>query len=207
MTIYTIMKKMIKNDLIGFIAQNGGVVRFSGVLKAGFHSDLLKKLLLDGTIVKMERGFYRLARTKPGSQPDMVAASLLVPGGVFCLLTVLSYHEVTTEIPAAVDIAIRRGSRARKYKYPPLRFYRFSEKTWKAGAETVSLDGHEIKMYNLAKTAADCFKFRNRIGLDTAKEALKRIVLEKRVSAGEIMRFAKICRVSRIIKPYLDALL
>jgi hypothetical protein len=106
-----------------------------------------------------------------------------------------------------VDIAIRRGTHADKIKYPPVRFYRFAPETWEAGIDDYEIEGHKIRVYNLAKTVADCFKFRNKIGINIARDALKEAVLEKGISPKEIMFFAKICRVDNIVKSILEAIL
>ena len=139
--------------------------------------------------------------------PDLVIVSLQVTRGVICLLSALSFHEAIKEIPKCVDIAIPRGSHANKINYPPVRFYRFDIKVWKTGIEEHEIDDHKIRVYCLAKTIADCFKFRNKIGANVAREALKIAITEKGVLPKEIMRYAKICRVDRIIKPILEAML
>lgn len=196
-----------RQELINFFQSHGGVVRFSTVLKAGFHPDFLIALEDEGKIEKIGRGLYRLTNYTPGSHPDLVTASLQASRGVVCLLSALSFHEATSEIPKYVDIAIPRGTHANRIKYPPVRFYRFAPKVWKAGIENREIESHKVKIYGLAKTIADCFKFRNKIGMDVASEALKVAVTEKGIKPKEIMRYAKICRVDNIIKPILEAML
>ena len=194
-------------QLIKFFQKQGGVVRFSVILKEGFHSDTLVTLEGEGRIEKMGRGLYRLAGSATGSHPDLVAACLQAPQGVICLISALAYHEATNEIPRAVDLAVERGSRANKIQYPPVKFYQFAPVAWETGIEEHQIEGHTIKIYNLAKTVADCFKFRNKIGVDVARETLKTAVTEKRISPKEIMFYAKICRVSNVIKPILELLI
>lgn len=193
--------------LVAFFQSCGEAVRFSAILKAGFHPDSLNALKKENRIEKISRGLYRLTDYIPGSHPDLVAASLQAPRGVICLLSALVFHEATTEIPKCVDIAIPRNSHANRIQYPPVRFYRFAPQVWKAGIGEHEIEGHKIKVYCLAKTIADCFKFRNKIGADVAREALKFAVTEKSISPKEIMRYAKICRVDGIIKPILEAIL
>jgi len=141
-----------------------------------------------------------------GTYPDLVIASLQAPKGVICLISALSFYEVTNEVPRYVDIAIPAGTRANKIKYPPVRFYRFSTKTWEAGVEVHLAEEHKIRVYNLAKTIADCFKFRNKIGINVARDALKIAVTEKGIRPQDIMKYAKMCRVGKIIKPILETM-
>ena len=197
-----------KNDkIIGYFKCHGGIARFSSIRKAGFHPDIIKKTESEGKIEKIGKGLYRLTGDNMDSHPDYVMASFQTSKGVICLISALYFYGVTNEIPRFVDIAIPAGSRANKIKYPPVKFYRFSHDTWKAGVEKHDMGGHKIKIYSLAKTVADCFKFRNKIGINVAREALKTAVIEKHVKPKDIMGYAKICRVSRIIKPILETLL
>jgi len=192
--------------MLSYFKKHGGIVRFSSIMKVGFHPDTLRALEKEGKIEKIARGLYRMTHNTFGPYPDLVIASLQAPRGIVCLISALSFHEVTNEIPKYVDVAIPAGTRANKIKYPPVRFYRFSAKTWDIGVEVHQTEGHKIRVYNLAKTIADCFKFRNRIGVNVARDALKIAVSEKRVTPYDIMKYAKICRVVRIIKPILETM-
>ena len=200
------MKKKTR-EIISFFQDHGGIARFSVIIKSGFHPDSLAALEKEKRVEKIARGLYRLTNYTFGSHPDLVTAYLQAPRGVICLLSALAFHEATSEIPHYVDIAIPRGSHANKIKYPPARFYRFSPKTWRIGIEDHEIGGHKIKIYSMAKTIADCFKFRNKIGMDVARDALKVAISEKSAKPNEIMRYAKICRVDNIIKPILEAML
>jgi len=194
-------------ELMNFFQSHGGVARFSTVLKAGFHPDSLIALEKEGKVEKIARGLYRVANYTHGTHPDFVIASLQSPRGVICLLSALSFYDATSEIPKYVDLAIPQGTHANRIKYPPVRFYRFASKAWKAGIEEHDIERHKIKVYSLAKTIADCFKFRNKIGMDVARDALKVAVTEKNITPKEIMKYAKICRVDSIIKPILEAMI
>jgi len=194
-------------ELMSFFQSHGGVARFSAILKAGFHPDSLSALEKEGKVEKIARGLYRITNYTPGSHPDLVVASLQAPKGVICLLSALSFHEATNEIPKYVDIAIPQGTHANRIKYPPVKFYRFAPKAWKIGIEKHEVENHQVKIYSLAKTIADCFKFRNRIGVDIARDALKFAIAEKDIKPKEIMEYAKICRVDSIIKPILEAMI
>lgn len=194
-------------ELMSFFQSHGGVARFSTVLKAGFHPDSLIALEKEGKVEKIARGLYRVANYTHGTHPDLVIASLQAPRGVICLLSALFFYDATSEIPKYVALAIPQGSHANRIKYPPIRFYRFASKAWKAGIEEHEIERHKIKVYSLAKTIADCFKFRNKIGMDVARDALKVAVTEKNITPKEIMKYAKICRVDSIIKPILEAMI
>lgn len=196
-----------ETELIKFLKKRGGMVSYAEVIKAGFNKAHLKANLNSGRIQKVDRGLYRLSGGTSFSNPDLVAVSIKVPKGVVCLLSALAFYEATNEIPKYVDIAIARGVHANKIKYPPVKFYRFAYRAWKAGIEEHEIEGHEIKVYNLAKTIADCFKFRNKIGMNVARDALKVAVTEKNIAPNEIMKYAKVCRVDSIIKPILEAMI
>ncbi|UCD15077.1 MAG: type IV toxin-antitoxin system AbiEi family antitoxin domain-containing protein [Candidatus Omnitrophota bacterium] len=196
-----------KNELVDFLKKRGGVASYAEIIGAGFSKTHLKAGLNSGWMQKVDRGLYRLSDGTPLSNPDLVAVSIKVPKGTVCLLSALAFHEATNEIPQYVDIAIQRGAYANKIKYPPVKFYRFAPKVWKVGIEKYDIEGHEIKVYSLAKTVADCFKFRNKIGMNVARDALKVAVTEKNITPKEIMQHAKICRVDKIIKPILETML
>ena len=196
-----------KKRMFDYFKKHGGIARFSSIMKAGFHPDTLRALEKEGKIEKIARGFYRMTHYTFGPYPDFVIASLQLPRGIVCLVSALAFHEATSEIPGHVDIAIPAGTRANRIKYPPVRFYRFSTKTWNAGIEVHQAEGHKIRVYNLAKTIADCFKFRNRIGVNVARDSLKIAVIEKGITPQNIMKYAKICRVDKIIKPILETMI
>lgn len=198
-----------REELVDFFKTKSGIVRFSDILKAGFHTDTISTLIKEGKVEKIARGIYKLTGQDHAFEryPDFVAASLQAPRGVICLISALSFYEITTEIPMYVNIAIPQGTHAYRIQYPPVWFYRFDFKSWKSGIEKHEIGGHEIKVYSIAKTIADCFKFRNKIGINIAREALKSAIKEKSVKPIEIMHYAKICRVDKIIKPILEALL
>ena len=193
--------------LVDFFKKQRGIARFSAVLKAGFHPDTLLSIEKEGVVEKIGRGLYKLQESKALSNPDLVVAALKVPKGVVCLVSALSFHEATDEVPPYVDLAIPRGARANKIDFPPINYYRFTFEAWKSGIEEHKIDGHIVQIYSLAKTIADCFKFRNKIGVQIAREALKVAVTEKRIPPKEIMRYAKICRVANIIKPILETII
>jgi len=193
--------------LIQFLRKKGGMASYSELNKAGFNKALIKVSLTNDNIKRIDRGLYSLSEGMSFSNPDLVAISIKIPKGIVCLISALAFHEATNEIPKYVDVAIPRGSHESRVKYPPIRFYRFDPKAWEAGIENHEIEGHKIKIYCLAKTVADCFKFRNRIGMNVAREALKVAFTEKNIKAKDIMGYAKICRVDKIIKPIVETML
>ena len=193
--------------LVDYVKQRGGLSSYAELIKAGFNKTLLIASLKANHIARQNRGLYRLSEGMASSHPDLVAVSIKVPRGVICLISALFFHEATNEIPKCVDVSIPQGSHANRVQYPPVRYYRINSSMWEAGIERHEIEGHTVKIYSLAKTVADCFKFRNRIGADVAREALKFAATEQRVSPREIMHYAKICRVDSIIKPLLETML
>ena len=194
-------------EFLSFIKKRGGLASYAEICEAGFTRILLRNGLKSKRIVRLDRGLYKLSEGASVSNPDLVAVSIKIPRGVICLLSSLAFHEATNEIPKYIDTAIPRGTHANRISYPPVRFYRFNSKMWEAGIESHEIKGHKIKIYGLAKTVADCFKFRNKIGADIAREALKFAVKEKHIKPKEIMYYAQICRVDSLIKPLLENML
>jgi predicted transcriptional regulator of viral defense system len=193
--------------LIQFLREKGGMAGYSELKKVGFNKAILKISLKNKNIKRIDRGLYCLSEGMSFSNPDLVAISIKIPKGIVCLLSALAFHEATNEILKYVDVAIPRGTHETRVTYPPIRFYRFAPEAWEAGVEKHEIEGYRIKIYSLAKTVADCFKFRNRIGINVAREALKIAVAEKHVKPKDIMEYAKICRVDKIIKPILETML
>ncbi len=192
--------------LIGYFRKNNGILRFTQIIRSGFHPDVLKSLEKKGMVGKIGRGIYNLSGTEEAGS-DIVRAMFQAKKGVICLVSALSFHEATDEIPSRVDIAIKKGEWANKIGFPPVKYYQFALKQWEAGIEEHRIEGHKIRIYSLAKTVADCFKFRNKIGMDTARSALKIAVREKNVKPPEILKYAKICRVDSVIKPLLEVII
>ncbi|MDR2214669.1 MAG: type IV toxin-antitoxin system AbiEi family antitoxin domain-containing protein [Nevskiaceae bacterium] len=165
---------------------------------------ILTRLTGAGLLDKVGRGLYR-ASGHPGSEHESLEiVATKAPQAVFCLLTALQFHELTTQLPRQVWIAMPRGSHAPRIDYPPIRMVQMSDEVYSAGIKTVKRDGVTLRIYGIAKTVADCFKHRNKIGLDVALEALKEVRAKRRASADELWRYAKICRVANVMRPYLE---
>ena len=187
------------------IQDNGGIIRTAEAIKAGIHPRTIYQLRDNGELEQLSRGVYRLAGKEVVSNPDLVIVATRIPQAVVCLISALAFHEITTQIPHAVSIALARGVDSPRLDYPPITTHRFSEPTLRTGIEEHKIDSVSIKIYNPEKTLADCFKFRNKIGMDIVLEALKLYKAHKRFNLGDLLKYAKICRVEKIMRPYLEA--
>ena len=160
-----------------------------------------------GVLEQVSRGVYRLADSPPLGNPDLVTVATRIPAGVICLISALSFHELTTQIPHEVHVALATGAEEPRVDFPPIRAYRFDGQSYSEGVEVHDLDGVGVRIYCAEKTLADCFKFRNRIGLDIAVEALRSYRERKTLRSDELVRYASICRMRKVMQPYLEAIL
>jgi len=161
----------------------------------------------NGILETVSRGVYRLADSPPLGNPDFVTVASRIPTGVICLVSALAFHDLTTQIPHEVHLALARGAEEPRLDHPPVKTYRFNGEAFSEGVEIHELDGIRVRIYSPEKTLADCFKFRNRIGIDTTVEAIRFYRERMRLRVDDLMRYASICRVKKIIRPYLEALL
>jgi predicted transcriptional regulator of viral defense system len=152
------------------------------------------------------RGVYRLPEQPITEHHGFALAAAAVPQGVICLLSALQYHDIGTQLPSEVWMALDRRAWRPTLTYPPLRIVRYTGEALSAGVETHRMEGRPVKVYGVAKTVADCFKYRNKIGLDVALEALREGWRGRRFTMAELDRYAAICRVQRVMRPYLEAL-
>jgi predicted transcriptional regulator of viral defense system len=187
--------------------KRGGVLRTRDTLAAGIHPRTLYAMRDAGVIEQLSRGLYRLADAPPLGDPDLATVAARVPRGVICLISALAYHEITTQVPHEVYLAIARNDQPPRLDYPPVRVFRFSGKAFTDGVERHAVDNLPLRVYSAEKTLADCFKYRNKIGLDTVLEALRLYRERKPVKADELLRMADVCRVAKVMRPYLEALL
>lgn len=186
---------------------HGGILRTAQALKAGIHPKTLYTMRDSGVLEMISRGVFRLSDSPPLSNPDLVTVAARVPSGVICLISALSFHEITTQIPHDIHVALPRGAEEPRLDYPPIRTYRFTGEAFTAGVDAYDLDGVSISIYSPEKTLADCFKFRNKVGLDTVVEAIRFYRERRSIKVDDLMRYAKICRVNRVMRPYLEAIL
>ena len=187
--------------------RKGGLLRMSVAVRAGVHRDTLRVMVERGHLEKISRGLYRLIDSPTPSHLYLAAVAVKVPHGVFCLISALAYHELTTQIPHEVYLAIDRNSEPPRIDFPPVRTFRFSGSAFTEGVERHKVNSVTLRVYSREKTIADCFKFRNKIGLDTCVEALRRYRELRGFNPDALLSFAAICRVKQVMHPYIEAVL
>jgi predicted transcriptional regulator of viral defense system len=191
--------------IMHYVSQHG-IVRPRDIEAIGLPREYLLRLHRQGKVVRSGRGLYSLPDAAITERHSYAEVARRVPGSVFCLLSALAFHEITTQNPASVWIALPNGARRPAISTPSLRVVRLSGPSLTEGIENHKVEGVPIRVYSVAKTVADCFKFRNKVGLDVAIEALKDALREKKATVNEIYRYAKVCRVGNVIRPYMEAL-
>ncbi len=187
--------------------KHGGVLRMADVVRAGIHRRTLYAMRDAGQLETLARGLYRLTDAEPSANPDLLTVAAKIPHGVVYLISALAFHDMTTQVPHEVWLGVPRNSEPPRLTYPPVRVVRLSPGPYGAGIETHKMDGVQVKVYSREKTIADCFKHRNEVGLDTALEAVRLYKAQGRVDADAILRYAAVCRVAKVARPYLEALL
>jgi predicted transcriptional regulator of viral defense system len=200
-------KPSTKIDKALTFAKKHGMIRVRDAIARGIHPEYLRRLCERGLLIKMSRGIYMSTDSDTSPNIGIAQVAKRVPNGVMCLLSALQFHNIGTQSPFEVWIAIDRKASKPKIDYPPIRVVRFSAKALTEGIETHCIEGVKVKIYNKEKTVADCFKYRNKIGLDIALEALKDCRQRKPCTTNLLWEYAKICRVSNVITPYLEATL
>ncbi len=188
------------------LAREKGMLRTADLQVLGAPRMALTRLASSGQLEKVGRGLYRLPNADVSEHEGLASIAVKVPQAVFCLLTALQFHELTTQLPRQVWIAMPRGSHAPRIEHPPLKMVQFTGASCFEGIEVFECDQVQLRVYNVAKTVADCFKHRNKIGLDVALEALKDALAQKKASVDDLWHYAKICRVSNVMRPYLEAI-
>jgi predicted transcriptional regulator of viral defense system len=185
------------------LAQPGNYVTARAVARAGIHAQELTRLVADGTLERVGRGRYRLANAEITEHHGLAVAAAAAPDGVVCLLSALVFHGIGTQLPAEVWLAIERGRRPPKVANLRLRIVRFSGPAFHEGIEVHEIEWQRVRVYGIAKTIADLFKARNRVGIDVAVEALREAWRDRRFTMADLDRAARACRVERVIRPYV----
>jgi predicted transcriptional regulator of viral defense system len=183
----------------------GGPLRSRAFVHAGLTRSELSRMVASGRLIRLGRGLYAAPEYQPGENQALLAVAQRAPKVVFCLLTALRFHDLTTQAPFQVWIAIANKAHPPRLDYPPVRTVRYSVKSLAAGVEQHRVEGTTIRVTSIAKTVADCFKFRNKVGLDVALEALRDARRDKKVLPDEIWRYASVNRVANVMRPYLEA--
>jgi len=184
-----------------------GFARTKDILMTGIHHREIKRVRDEGQIIRVKRGLYRLAEIPLISNQGFIDLARAVPGGVICLLSALSYYELTTFSPTIISMAICRGSRRPKIDYPPAEFYHFSKKQFEAGISEIKIKSHKIRIYNPEKTICDCFRYRNKLGLDIAKEGLSEYLKRKDRNLERLLKYAEVCRIKSLLQTWLNAMI
>jgi predicted transcriptional regulator of viral defense system len=183
-----------------------GVVRPLDLVERGIPRQTLQRLLARGLVVRIGRGLYSLVGDEPGEHRGLAEAARRVPHGVVCLLSALNFHGLTTQQPFEVWMAIDVPARRPQVERPPLRIVRMSGAALTEGVEHHEVDGVSVPVFGIAKTVADCFKYRNKVGLDIALEALREVLEERRTDVDALWAMGQVCRVQRVMQPYLESL-
>ncbi len=197
---------MTKTQLVLEIARNVGVIRAKDIASRGIHPSVLQHLEQQGLLIRSGRGLYTSMEADITEHHSLIEAVKRVPSGVICLLSALSFYELTSQAPFKVWMAIPQKARHPKDNLIPLRIVYMSGEALNVGIEEHRIEGITVRVYCIAKTVVDCFKYRNKIGLDVALEALRQCWLKQRCSIDEIWRYARFCRMENVIRPYLDTL-
>lgn len=187
--------------------RHGGILRTAEAIRQGIHPRTIYEMRDSGLIEPISRGLYRLSSLPPLSSPDIASASLQAPNGIICLISALAFHEITTQVPHEVYIALQRGSKRPRIEHPPIRIFWLSGQAFSEGIETHSIDDIAVRVYSPEKTIADCFKYRNKIGMDVAVEALRLYLKRRNKDINKVVHYARICRVEKIILPYIEAII
>ena len=195
------------SDYKKIFAKHNGILRASKAIELGVPKHVLYGMVKSGELLREAQGIYRLSDSDPLGNPDLVNITLRVPRAVFCLISALYFHELTTQIPHSVYIALPRDVKTPKIKYPPIWLFHYSKASYQAGIVEHELDGIKVKIYNREKTIADCFKFRQKIGMDVALEAIKDYFTQPNPNVSMLLKYARNNRVEKIMRPYLEALL
>lgn len=188
------------------LAADRGLIRPRDLIKLGLPTVALTRLVRQGLLQRVGRGLYALPDRPVSEHTALAEVARRHPKAIICLLSALRFHEITTQSPFEVWLAISNKARAPKMDYPPLRIVRFSAAGLTDGVENHVVDGVPVRVTNVARTVADCFKFRNKIGLDVALEALREAWRSKRVSMDDLWRYATLFRVANVMRPYMESL-
>ncbi len=200
------MNMLTPSETILELARKIGVLRVRDLTSRGIHPEYLRRLCRQGLMVRTGRGLYMAADADISAHHSLAQAAKMVPHGIVCLLSALRFHEIGTQNPHEVWMALGRTAARPRIDYPPLRIVRFSGPGLTEGIEEHVIEGVSVKVTSPARTVADCFKYRNKIGLDVALEALKECRASRRCGIGDLWHHAKLCRVANVMKPYLEAM-
>lgn len=193
-------------DVVYNILKDSTIARSREFTQKGVDTKTISRMVIEGKIIRIARGLYVSPDYIPGIHHSLIQSSIMIENGIICLLSALSYYEIGTQNPSLVWVALSRSARKPKVDTTPVQFIRLSGGAFKEGVSEIFIDNKKIRIYNIPKTIADCFKFRNKIGLDVAIEALRDVLENKKATVDEILYYSEICRVRKIITPYMESL-
>ena len=199
----------MSNDRIADVVtlvKKAGILRPRDLQSHGIPRLYLRMAAEKGLVMRVGRGLYVARGSRPTQHHSLAQASKRVPHGIVCLLSALRFHDLTTQSPFQVWLAISDKARLPKTDSPPLRIVRFSQKTLAYGVQEHPIESVRVRIFSPAKTVADCFRYRNKIGLDVALEALRECRRKRRATSDELWQAAKVCRVANVMRPYLESL-
>lgn len=199
------MKPIKKEQLMQAVRKNG-LIRACELSALGIPRHCLSSLVKTGKLQRVSRGIYASSDSNPTTRRTLAEAARRVPKGVVCLLSALRFHDLTTQLPSRVWLAIDTKAWRPKEDVLPLQIVHFSGQALTEGVRTHTIENVKVRVYSAAKTVADCFKYRNKIGLDVALEALRDSQEKNKCTMDELWRFARICRVANVMQPYLEAI-
>ena len=187
-------------------AKRLGVFRARDFVMAGYPREYLRRLVAREQVRQISRGLYASTSFEGNEHQTLVEVTKRVPAGVVCLVSALSFHQLGTQLPSEVWLALPIGTSYPRIRDMPVRFCKFSRPTHALGIEEHHLPGGTVRVYSPAKTVVDCFKFRNKIGMDVAIEALSDCLRKRRATVAQLNEFAAACRVAKVMRPYLEAM-
>lgn len=188
------------------LLEGGALVRLRDFQRAGVSAETLSRLVREGVATRPARGLYQLTNAAIDARHTLAEASALTPKAVVCLTSALQFHELTLQMPSSVWMAIDRTAWKPRMEYPRVRFVRFSPKALSEGVERHTVEGVNVAVFSPAKTIVDCFRYRNKIGLDVALEGLRQGLRSRKVTPDQLWQFARDARIWSVIKPYLEAM-
>lgn len=188
------------------LAKKHGIVRSLDLDIIGAPRVALTRMTLSGQLEQVGRGLYRIPGSMGSEAESLTLVANIAPKAIFCLLTALQFHGLTTQLPRQVWIAMPRGSHSPQMSYPPIKMVQFGAEAYSAGIEIHVRDETQLRVYSVAKTVVDCFKFRHAIGVDVAVEALREAQAQSKLYLEDVWRYAQICRVANVMRPYLESL-
>ena len=201
------MKKKSKLELaVDAFKKAGGILTMSEAIKLGIHRRELYSLRDSGELEVVSRGLYRLVNMPDPSLPDFIPVAKKIPHGVICLISALAFHEITTQIPHFVYVALPGHAHKPSISHPPMRYFWYSQKLLSTGVHEHTIDGCTVMIFDVEKTLVDCVKFRNKIGMDVVLEALKMYWHSRKANLEKLFEYAKLFRVEKILKPIMETI-